>query len=82
MVPARAVVYLSLKPSTEDGKFRVSVLVLAWSAPKARAHQHDRYFDFVARYPLRVLHLVQLFCALLQRPEHSVKTMSCMPSNL
>ena len=31
MVPARAMVYISQKPSTENGQFRVSVLSLAWA---------------------------------------------------
>ena len=30
MVPARAMVCLSQKPSTENGQFRVAVLMLAW----------------------------------------------------
>ena len=31
MVPAHAMVYLAQKPSTENGQFRVSVLVSAWT---------------------------------------------------
>ena len=32
MVPAQVTVFLSQKPSTEDGKFRVAVLIIAWTA--------------------------------------------------